>query len=43
MKNNHAIAQQQFVELQRVLNILSDSPAIDEDRQWANESIDMWR
>ena len=41
--NHHAIAQQQFVELQRVLNILSDSPSIDEDRQWANESIDMWR
>ena len=29
--------------LQRVLNTLSDSPSIDEDRQWANESIDIWR
>lgn len=41
--NHHAITQQQFVELQRVLNTLSDSPSIDEDRQWANESIDIWR
>lgn len=40
--NHHVITQQQFVELQRVLNILADNPTVDEDRDWADEAIEKW-
>ena len=38
-EHRHALSAQQEVELQRILNILLDTPITDEDRQWADREL----
>ena len=38
-EHRHTLSAQQEVELQRILNILLDTPITDEDRQWADREL----